>query len=118
MGKQIILSFLIFLSLSDSSYSQEPSHSIVIEGMDSITAICYAKSMIGYDSVINSRVGLEPELSIHITQNNKFKDTHPLSKTNLLITIMEAYLWGGPPHSYAVVTFSKCVKKTNLKEIE
>lgn len=118
MKKQLFI-FMFFMSFSFASFSQESTpHTVVIDGMDNLTAVCYAKSMIGYDSVINSRVGLEPELSIHITQNNPLKPKHPLSKTNLLITIMDAYLWKGPAHSYAVVTFSKCIQETDLKEIE
>lgn len=97
-----LLSFFTVMIISYSSFSYADSNELTEE--------CYAKAMIGYDSVINSRVGLYPEKSIHIT-NNSLPDESPLSRINLLRTIMGAYLWGGTPHAYAVKTFGECLIK-------
>jgi len=93
------------------------NHYAITDSMDEVTGVCYAKAMIGYDSVVNSRVGLNPEESIHITKNS-FKDTHPLSNKSLLRVIMGAYLWNGAAHSYAIITLSDCVRNTTLENLK
>lgn len=75
---------------------------------------CYAASMIGFDSVINSRVGVPAEHAIRITSgHDHFTKTSPLYRDNLRITIWTAYLWKDSPHTYAVKTFASCIKEHN-----
>jgi len=65
--------------------------------------------MIGYDSVVNSRVGSLPENALVLVVDNDFENDHPMSRINLLKTILSAYLWDGSAHSYAIKTLSNCV---------
>jgi len=72
---------------------------------------CYAAAMIGYDSVINSRVGVVPEHAIELTSGHSgFSTDNPLYRDNLRNTIWSAYLWKGSPHTYAVKTFAGCIR--------
>jgi len=75
---------------------------------------CYAASMIGFDSVINSRLGVVPEHALELTDgHNTFEKDSPLHRNALLNTIWNAYLWKGSPHTYAVKSFAGCIR--NLK---
>lgn len=60
---------------------------------------CYAKAMIGFDSVINSRLGVNAEHAIYLTSDEKLRNI-----------IWTAYLWKGTPHTYAVQTYTTCIK--------
>jgi len=68
---------------------------------------CYAKAMVGFDSVINSRLGITPEESVRIygfgTEQNDF----------YLQAVLGAYLWKETPHKYAVRTFLQCLRTIN-----
>lgn len=72
--------------------------------------ICYSAAMIGYDSVINSRKGTPAEISLNmVSKRIDIDEHHPWNMIPLLSTILEAYLWKGSPHAYAIKTFSKCI---------
>ena len=60
---------------------------------------CYRNAMIGYDSVINSRVGVPAEHAIDLTNDITIRNV-----------IWHAYLWKASPHEYAIKTFSACVQ--------
>ena len=59
---------------------------------------CYKNAMIGYDSVINSRVGVPAEHALQITDD-----------TTIQNVIWNAYLWKASPHEFAIKTFSSCI---------
>jgi hypothetical protein len=65
---------------------------------------CYAKAMIGFDSVINSRLGLLPEHGVSLTGFGTNQNDFYLE------AILGAYLWKKSPHKYAVKTFLNCIK--------
>lgn len=111
---QKIFGSLILIFFTSPLFAQNLQHRLIQQGMDETTRLCYARSMIGFDSVVNSRVGLNPENSIHITQNT-FPNNHPLNKIELLTIIMNAYLWTDSPHTYSVITFSNCISKYGTK---
>lgn len=60
---------------------------------------CYKNAMIGYDSVINSRVGVPAEHAITLTPDPQERNI-----------IWSAYLWKASPHEYAIKTFSACIQ--------
>lgn len=68
--------------------------------------LCYGKAMLGLDSVINSRLGVPAEHALDLAR--VITTRHESYSSDLLKTILNAYLWQGSPHSYAVRVFYKC----------
>ncbi len=69
---------------------------------------CYAKAMIGFDSVINSRLGVVPEHALTLAlKDNSGAGEEEYSK-EILKTVLNAYLWKNSPHSYAIDIFYSC----------
>lgn len=79
---------------------------------DDIYPACHAHAMIGFDSVINSRLGVPAELALEVTRFN-----HDLSTVEkdymleLLTTMMTAYLWQDTPGDFYVEVFKQCMDK-------
>ena len=71
---------------------------------------CYSVAMVGYDSVINSGLGvpLDQVIETMVTHNNS---TIAIYKDYLLLVVMDAYNWQGTPHTYAVKTLYDCAVK-------
>ncbi len=73
---------------------------------------CYAVAMVGYDSVINARMGVPPEQVLELVQTRDEDGRDLVSEglygDYLLKVIMGAYLWKQSPHAYAVDTFYRC----------
>jgi len=76
---------------------------------------CYGVSMVGYDSVINSRLGVPAE---HALELARLKVTHVSDNVEdnyspfLLKVILDAYLWFETPHTYAVKVMYSCAVNT------
>ncbi len=72
---------------------------------------CYGRAMIGFDSVINSRLGLPPEHALALAARI---DTAPVAgaqyRDDILIVMWGAYLWSGTPHNYAINVFYRCAR--------
>ena len=74
---------------------------------------CYAKGMIGLDSVINARLGVLPEHAMNLALNNRAANVADNTySTDLLVIILDAYLWKESPHSYALNVFYNCAVST------
>jgi len=80
------------------------------------TLHCYGLAMVGMDSVINSRLGVYPELILPlatldpnaaIVSPEEITSEAPYS-TLLLRILYEAYLWDGEPHEYASDVLATC----------
>ncbi len=78
-------------------------------GVEPNAQFCYGRAMVGFDSVINSRLGVAPEEVLHLAAKQVLTDEPPYS-TYLLGVIFNAYLWEGAPHEYAVNVFFHCAK--------
>jgi len=86
--------------------------------LESVQAIlhCYGLAMVGMDSVINSRLGIYPELNLPlatIDPDSAIASPEEITSaatysTRLLRIIYEAYLWQGEPHDYASEVLSTC----------
>ena len=75
-------------------------------------ADCFAKAMIGMDSVINSRLGVPPEHALDLTiEPNRTASRDAEYDNNTLNVILSAYLWDDTPHSYAVRVFFNCAQQ-------
>lgn len=70
---------------------------------------CYSIAMVGYDSVINSNLGvpLDEVISTMVTNNDSIQ-TIDIYQDYLMFVVMDAYNWRGTPHTYAVKTLYKC----------
>ncbi|WP_455219588.1 hypothetical protein [Kaarinaea lacus] len=74
---------------------------------------CFAKAMIGMDSVINSRLGVPPEHALDLTELSQQTSSQSGEYDNdTLNVILSAYLWEDTPHTYAVKVFFNCAQQT------
>ncbi len=80
---------------------------------------CFAIAMVGYDSVINSRLGVVPEHALGLA---KVKHAAERSEDKyapfLLKVILDAYLWKDSPHNYAVRTIYRCASEQSQKQLQ
>jgi hypothetical protein len=73
---------------------------------------CFAKAMIGMDSVINSRLGVPPEHALDLTvQPLQTGSSTAEYDSYTLNVILAAYLWEDTPHTYAVKVFFGCAQQ-------
>ncbi len=98
-----IILVILFTFFWQQGYSSD------LESLNSKEQACYASAMIGYDYVINSRVGLPIEralntVSVNVDANN-VSDTY---KFQLHKVVMNAYQWQGAPHTYAAKVMYNC----------
>ena len=81
-------------------------------GLSEAEGACYSVSMVGYDTVINSDLGLPlDEVIDSMVTNNNSLQTLDIYEDYLLLVVMEAYNWEGSPHTYAVKTMFQCAAK-------
>ncbi|MDH5326910.1 MAG: hypothetical protein OEZ68_14675 [Gammaproteobacteria bacterium] len=76
---------------------------------------CFAKAMIGMDSVINSRLGVPAEHALDLSLLNREAKVAKYD-SELLNVILAAYLWENSPHSYAVNVFYDCARKHTYQQ--
>jgi len=77
---------------------------------------CFAKAMIGMDSVINSRLGVPPEHALDLTVLPQQTGASTVKFDNpTLNVILAAYLWDDSPHAYAVKVFFNCARQSGFK---
>ena len=80
-------------------------------------ADCFAKAMIGMDSVINSRLGVPPEHALDLTVEPRLTTSDVAQyDSNTLNVILDAYLWEDTPHTYAVRVFFNCAQQQAYKQ--
>lgn len=81
-------------------------------GLTEVEQACYSVSMVGYDTVINSDLGLPlDEVIDSMVTNNNVLQTLDIYQDYLLLVVMDAYNWEGSPHTYAVKTMFHCAAK-------
>ena len=76
---------------------------------------CYSKAMIGFDSVINARLGVPAEHAL--TYTYRTLDSTPEQTQyldNILIVVWGGYLWKSSPHNYAISVFFHCANNSAL----
>ncbi|MCI0505495.1 MAG: hypothetical protein L0Z73_05230 [Gammaproteobacteria bacterium] len=77
---------------------------------------CFAKAMIGMDSVINSRLGVPPEHALDLTILQPAGTDNNTYDNDTLNVILSAYLWEDSPHAYAVRVFYKCAQQKAYRQ--
>lgn len=78
------------------------------EPMDGPEQHCYGVAMVGYDSVINSRLGVLPEHALDLAEMQKVGGKRASYQPFLLKVVLDAYLWEKSPHNYAVKVMYNC----------
>ncbi|MDH5257750.1 MAG: hypothetical protein OEX07_07070 [Gammaproteobacteria bacterium] len=79
------------------------------QSLTSLQEQCYAASMIGYDYVINSRVGLPIERALEtISVDKNSESVLNTYKYYLEDIVTNAYHWQSEPHTYAVKVMYNC----------
>lgn len=76
---------------------------------DGIGKQCYAQGMIGLDSVINSRVGVNAEDMLHLARVDHAASSAAKYSRGMLMIIYDAYFWEDHPYGYAMRVFHQCV---------
>lgn len=98
----LLLTVLLVMSAHTSAYELTPANSH--------EELCYGRAMIGFDSVINSRLGVPAEHALNLALVSRSatapKDT--IYSKAMLNTIWDAYFWQETPHSYALKVFYRC----------
>lgn len=86
--------------------------SVNASGLSEAEEACYSVAMVGYDTVINSDLGLplDEVIDTMVTNNNSLQ-TLEIYEDYLLLVVMDAYNWDGSPHTYAVKTMFQCAAK-------
>lgn len=103
--KKLILGSLLILPAGTMAFEAIPSNKEEY--------LCYSQAMIGFDSVINSRLGVPAEhaLDLAILGQTSIAAAPAVYSKALLKTILDAYLWQESPHSYAVKVFFRCARE-------
>ena len=79
--------------------------------LDKDAQFCYGYAMVGYDSVINARLGLPAENVLGMALKNPLKEaTEERYYINVLKIALNAYMWKGNPHDYAIQVLYNCAK--------
>jgi len=111
--KPLILLALLAIPLPSTAFEALPTNDEEY--------ICYSQAMIGFDSVINSRLGVPAEhaLDLAVLTNRRVSSSEKVYSGALLKTILDAYLWSEDPHSYAIKVFYRCAQNdTKLKSAQ
>ena len=73
--------------------------------------ICYGYAMVGYDSVINARLGVPAEYALGLAKKTPVANGGDgRYSVNVLKIALNAYAWSGNPHDYAVEVMYRCAK--------
>lgn len=74
--------------------------------------LCYGYAMVGFDSVINSRLGVPVEHAVGLAEKSPYTSVNGERQysTPVLKIILNAYMWPHSPHDYAVGVFYRCAK--------
>lgn len=104
----IFIASLFFLTSGTASSDQNTS-------LNNDEAKCYSVAMIGYDYVINSRVGVPLTRALNtVSVNLQSTAVENIYKVELQDVVQKAYLWQGSPHEYAVKTIINCARQNPL----
>ena len=72
---------------------------------------CYGYAMVGYDSVINARLGVPAEYALGLAKKTPVANGGDgRYSVNVLKIALNAYAWSGNPHDYAVEVMYRCAK--------
>src|SRR3569832_2268245 len=100
MGLVLLLSSLADPAFAFDSAPAEPG-----------ALYCYAHAMVGFDSEINSRLGVPAELTVGLASKNPAAAvSHENYAQHMAKVVLDAYMWKVSPHDYAVGVFYHCAQ--------
>lgn len=103
MRNLIFIAVLILFNSSISYANSRPGHS---------DNECYSVAMVGFDSVINSHLGIPLHQVIDtFVEGNDNKQMLDIYRDYLLYVVMGAYQWSGTPHAYLAKTIVDCANR-------
>ena len=103
-----------FCILVMSTCSLMSVDTFAVSGMadDDVYPTCHAHAMIGFDTVINSRLGIPAELALQLARiDHDFSAVEKEFMLALAVTIMTAYQWQDSPGDYYIEVFKQCLDK-------
>jgi hypothetical protein len=105
-----ILSLLLVL-MTATLYANTAAAFADATPLEKDAQICFGYAMVGYDSVINSRLGVPAEYALGLALKSPLKKTSDERYSiNVLKIALNAYMWSGSPHDYAVQVMYRCAK--------
>ena len=108
MTKAMMILFMLFASTSLWAYDQLD--------IDPAQQHCFAKAMVGMDSVINASLGVPAEHALDLViPNGNFQVLNGGETVKMLNVILNAYFWKQSPHSYAVKVFFHCAQEQAIQ---
>ena len=106
--KQTIAS-LSLLALSSTASAFENPHQLIA---NSDVQACYGFAMVGMDSVINSRLGVPAEHAFELARLTEVSSQGgTMYSKDMLNNVLNAYMWKGTPHAYAINMFYQCAQR-------
>jgi len=72
--------------------------------------LCYGYAIVGYDMVIDARLGMPPDLAIGLAAKAPGIGTYRQYSIPVLKLVLGAYGWKGAPGDYAALVMSRCVQ--------
>jgi len=104
---------LVVVIVAAALYANEAS-AFTNPPLEKDAQICYGYAMVGYDSVINSRLGVPAEYALGLAMKTPVKENSAQDSiddrysVNVLKIALNAYIWPGNPHDYAVQVMYRC----------
>lgn len=108
--KRSLVSLSLLTVISTASAFDNPHKFTANDGVQN----CYGFAMVGMDSVINSRLGVPAEHALELAKLTRVSSSGDSRyEMDLLANILNAYIWEGSPHSYAINVFYQCAQSQN-----
>lgn len=103
--------FALLVSMTAVLYAHEAAAFVETPPLEKDAQLCYGYAMVGYDSVINSRLGVPAEYALGLAMKNPVQEaSDERYSINVLKIALNAYIWPGNPHDYAVQVMYRCAK--------
>ena len=80
--------------------------------------VCYGYAVVGYDMVIDARLGVPPDLAIGLAAKAPGTGTDRQYSIPVLKLVLGAYGWQGAPEDYAAQVMNYCVQNSGGRSFE
>ena len=102
---------VLLVIISAALYAKEAAAFVESPPLEKDAQICYGYAMVGYDSVINSRLGVPAEYALGLALKSPVQEVGDKRYSiNVLKIALNAYIWPGNPHEHAVQVMYRCAK--------
>jgi hypothetical protein len=102
---------VLFVIISAALYANQAAAFVDPPPLERDAQLCYGYAMVGYDSVINSRLGVPAEYALGMALKSPVQEVDDNRySVNVLKIALNAYMWPGNPHEYAVQVMYRCAR--------